>query len=284
MKHGRVASTKPKKGERAVSPALSTVLLTGTIVIMLLVVVVFANNYLNARIAENEFGAMEQFMQTIGLQIDYVAWINGQTQTTRFASRFGYVSLYPVFLNYSVYLDGSPSPSFSYLTRILLFNMPINSYNIANGHYQQIIPTSGSSFLQSGTSALVARVFVIEKLPMIDGLYVRIVVAPCVRVMNSTLSTGAATQTRYTKFYLPILAAGSQLGNSQSVTLTGTNVIRDTKGANSVVLRVSFPNQTLGFGSDFFKFSSLTEATGVFSGSIVEFFTGEVTVSLGLYG
>jgi hypothetical protein len=119
---------------------------------------------------------------------------------------------------------------------------------------------------------------------MIDGLYVRIVVAPCVRVMNSTLSTGAATQTRYTKFYLPILAAGSQLGNSQSVTLTGTNVIRDTKGANSVVLRVSFPNQTLGFGSDFFKFSSLTEATGVFSGSIVEFFTGEVTVSLGLYG
>ncbi|MGA9349608.1 MAG: hypothetical protein WBW48_12515, partial [Anaerolineae bacterium] len=68
-------------------------------------------------------------MQTIGLQIDYVAWINGQTQTTRFASRFGYVSLYPVFLNYSVYLDGSPSPSFSYLTRILLFNMPINSYN-----------------------------------------------------------------------------------------------------------------------------------------------------------
>jgi hypothetical protein len=285
MKHGRVASTKPKKGQRAVSPALSTVMLTGAIVVMLLVVVTFANSYLNAQIAQNEFGAMEQFMQTIGLQIDYVAWINGQTQTTRFASRSGYVSLYPVFLNYSVYLDNSSTPTFSYLTRVLLFNMPISSYNIANGHYEQIIPTSSSSFLQTGTSAVVARVFVIEKLPMTDGSYVRIVVAPCIRAMNSTLPTSPSTQTNYTKLYLPLLVAGSQQGNSQSVTLAGTDVIRDSQGASSVVVSVSFPNQTLGFDRDFFRFSNLTETVGVFPGStIIEFYTGEVTVSLGLYG
>jgi hypothetical protein len=284
MQYSRVKLAKPRKGVRAVSPAISTVMLTGAIVVMLLVVVTFANNYLNAQIAQNEFGAMEQFMQTIGLQTDYVAWINGQTQTTRFASRFGFVSFYPVYLNYSVYLDSSPSPNFSYLTRVLLFNMPINSYNIANGHYEQIIPTSSSSFLQTGTSAVVARVFVIEKLPMTDGSYVRIVVAPCIRAMNSTLSTGGSTQTYYTKLYLPLFVAGSQQGNSQSVTLVGTDVIRDTQGASSVVVRVSFPNQTLGFGSDFFRFSNLTETAGVFPGSIIEFYTSEVTVSLGLYG
>ncbi len=283
MQYNKVKLAKPRKGVRAVSSAISTVIMTGAIVVMLLVVVTFANSYLNAQIAQNEFGAMEQFMQTIGLQTDYVAWINGQTQTTRFASRFGFVSFYPVYLNYSVYLG--PSFNFSYLTRVLLFNMPISSYNIANGHYEQIIPTSSSSFLQTGTSAVVARVFVIEKLPMTDGSYVRIVVAPCIRAMNSTLSTGGSTQTNYTKLYLPLLVAGSQQGNSQSVTLAGTDVNRNATVANSVVVSVSFPNQTLGFDRDFFRFSKLTETVGVFPGStIIEFYTGEVTVSLGLYG
>jgi hypothetical protein len=286
MQYSRVKLAKPRKGVRAVSPALSTVMLTGAIVVMLLVVVTFANSYLNAQIAQNEFAAMEQFMQTIGLQTDYVAWISGQTQTTRFASRFGFLSFYPVYLNYSVYLDDSPSSTFSYLTRVLLFNMPISSYNIANGHYEQIIPTSSSSFLQTGTSAVVARVFVIEKLPMTDGSYVRIVVAPCIRAMNSTVPTGESTPpAHYTKLYLPLLVAGSQQGNFQSVTLAGTDVIRDSQGnVSSVVVRVSFPNQTLGFGSDFFRFSSLNETVGVFLRSTIEFYTGEVTVSLGLYG
>jgi len=283
MQYNKVKPAKPRKGVRAVSPALSSVIMTGAIVIMLLVVVTFANNYLNAQIAQNEFGAMEQFMQTIGLQTDYVAWINGQTQTTRFASRFGFLSFYPVYLNYSVYLG--PSFNFSYLTRVLLFNMPISSYNMANGHYEQIIPTSSSSFLQTGASAVVARVFVIEKLPMTDGSYLRIVVAPCIRAMNSTLSTGVSTQ-NYMKLYLPLLVAGSQQGNSQSVTLAGTGVIRNsTQVTSSVVVSVSFPNQTLGFDRDFFRFSNPTETVGVFPGStIIEFYTGEVTVSLGLYG
>jgi hypothetical protein len=226
---------------------------------------------------------MEQFMQTIGLQIDYVAWINGQTQTTRFASRFGFISLYPVFLNYSVYLDNSSSPTFSYLTRVLLFNMPISSYNIANGHYEQIIPISSSSFLQTGTSALVARVFVIEKLPMTDGSYVRIVVAPCIRVMNSSISTGSSRSYNYTKFYLPLLLVGSWSSNSQSLTLTGNSVRRDTQGASSVKITVGFPNATSGFDSDFFRFSKLNETASMQANPTIEFFTSNVTMALGLY-
>lgn len=284
MKHNRAMPAEPRKGVRAVSPAISTVMLTGAIVVMLVVAVAFANNYLNAQIAQNEFGAMEQFMQTIGLQIDYVAWINGQTQTTRFASRFGFISLYPVFLSYNVYLDNSSSPTFSYLTRVLLFNMPISNYNIANGHYEQIIPTSSSSFLQTGTSAVVARVFVIEKLPMTDGSYVRIVVAPCIRVMNSSISTGVPSSPyNYTKFYLPLLQVGSWSGNSQSLTLTGTNVRRDTRGGISVKITIGFPNATSGFDSDFFRFSRLNETANIQAPSTVEFFTSNVTMSLGLY-
>jgi hypothetical protein len=268
---------------RAISPAISTVILTAAIVIMILVAVTFANNYLNVQLAQNEFGAMEQFMQTIGLQIDYVAWINGQTQTTRFACRFGSLSLQPIFLNYSVYLDGSQSPNFSYLTRILLFNMPTSNFNVGNNYYNRIVPVGSDSFLQSGTSALVARVYTIEKLPMADGNFIRIVVAPCIRVTNSSVSTGGTSQTYYTKFYLPLLLVGGLSGNSQSLTLTGSNVRRDTQGASTVFITVGFPNATSGFGSDFFKFSSLNETTGMQANSVVEFFTSNVTMSLGLY-
>jgi len=72
------------------------------VVVMLLVTTVFANNFLNARMVENEFSAVKQFMQTVGLQIDDVAWIQGRTQTIRYASKCGQLKLESVALNYTV--------------------------------------------------------------------------------------------------------------------------------------------------------------------------------------
>ncbi len=279
-KHGLAADRK------AVSPAISTVILTGAIIVMLLIVTTFANNYLNARLAESEFSAMKQFMQTIGLQIDNVAWINGKTETIRFANKFGYVSLQPVFLNYSVYLNDSPSANFSFLTRILLYNMPISNYNIGDNYYERIIPLSTDSFLQTSTSALVSRVYVIEKRSMSDGGFLRIVVAPCVRMINATISTGeGSSQINYTKFYLPILTSGTQTGNAQSLTLSGNQPSRETGSASEVKISVTpFPNATIGFNDDFFRFSNQNETMTLQPNTLVEFYTSEVTVSMGLYG
>ena len=272
---------KLRKDKRGVSPAISTVILTSAVVVLLLVAVVFANNFLTARMAENEFSAVKQFMQTVGLQIDDVAWIIGRTQTVRYASKYGQVNFESAALNYTVYVNGTVY-FVNYTTGILLFNMPIDKYSVGNNYYESIFP-SNKSFLQVGSSAPVSYVYVIEKLPMNDGDYVRVVVVPIIRVLNSTISAGGTVK-NYFKFYLPILSAGANPRLSQSVTLTGRNVsVKTMEGVNLVNVSVSFPKSSLGFGQGFFNFDKTVEILSVPSGSVVEFYTGEVVVSLGMH-
>jgi hypothetical protein len=274
----KIPSSAGLKGNRkAVSPAISTVILTSAIVVLLLVVIVFANNFLTSRMTENEFSAMKQFMQTVGFQVDDVAWIPGRTQTIRYASRFGQVNFVEGALRYHVYVDDELVGN--YTTGIILFNMPISSYSVGNYYHERIFPTSGS-FLNNGTSAPTSYVFTVEKLPMYDGDYIRVVVVPCIRVLNATIGG-----THYYKFYLPILeSSGSHPRLSQSVTLAGKSVSVNTKSGNAVKISVAFPNATQGFNADFFNFEGTEEVFNFSPGSVVEVYAGEVAVSLGLHG
>ena len=270
-----------KRSRKAVSPAISTVILTSAIVVLLLVTIVFANNFLTSRMTENEFSAMKQFMQTVGLQVDDVAWIPGRTQTIRYASRFGQVNFVEKTLVYSVYVNTGTGYVLlgNYTTGVLLFNMPISSYSVGNNYHERIFPASGS-FLSNGTSAPTSYVFVVEKLPMYDGDYIRVVVVPCIRVLNATIGG-----TRYYKFYLPILeSSGKHPRHSQSVTLAGKSVSVNTKSGSAVKISVSFPNATQGFNADFFNFEGTEEVVNLSPGSVVEFYSGEVSVSLGVHG
>lgn len=270
-----------KKNRRAVSPAISTVILTAAVIVMLLVTVAFANNFLNARMAENEFSSIKQFMQTVGLQIDDVAWTIGRTQTIRYASRFGQVDFESVALNYTIYVNDVPVASF--VTGILLFSMPISAYNAGNDYQERILPSADRSILQKGTSAPVCHVFVIEKIPMIDGSFIRVVVAPSVRMLNSTITTSNTT-TNYCKFYLPIMNAGGNPRRSQSVTLVATIVNVQTSGdVNKVKIHVGFPKNSTGFDNGFFNFDRVDEEVLNLNSSILEFYTGEVATSLGLH-
>jgi len=280
-----------RRDKRAVSPAISTVILTSAVVVLLIVTIGFANNFLNARMAENEFSAMEQFMQTVGLQIDDVAWIIGRTQTIRYASKFGQVSFENKTLVYSVYVN-KPGQGYvhvaNYSVGVLLFNMPVSKYSLGNNYYRCIFP-SDRSFLQEGTSAPVSRVYVVEKLPMRDGSFIRVVVAPIIRMLNSTISMSGTTN-NYFKFYLPVLTKGTSPYNSQSVTVTGKNVsVKTENSVNAVKIRVSFPKIAFfNFDSQeakgFFTFDSEEKVVDVPDGSIIEFYSSEVSVSLGLYG
>jgi hypothetical protein len=267
-----------RRNGRGVSPAISTVILTSAIVILLLVTIVFANNFLNARIAENDYSAMKQFMQTAALQLDDVAWTIGRTQTIRYASKSGQVNFQPGALSYSFYVNGMPV--LTNTTGIILFNMPIYKYSISNNYFQRIYPSSDGSFLQQGTSAPIAQVFTVEKVPMSDGNYIRVVLAPTIRMLNSTI-IGSQTQ-KYYEFFLPCLVQGSNPRYSQSITIATQNVAR-ISAVNSVMINVTFPNAVLGFTSSFFQFKSTTVTVNIPSGSIVEFYVGEVIVSLGLY-
>jgi hypothetical protein len=127
-------------------------------------------------------------------------------------------------------------------------------------------------------------VFVIEIVPMNDGNYIRIVVAPSIRMLNSTITTGGTTKNYY-NFYLPILDSGTHPRLSQSVTLQGISVNALTQGGtNKVKITVDFPKNGLGFDNSFFNFEHLEEEVDVPSESILEFYTSEVVVSLGLQG
>jgi len=267
-----------RRDERAVSPAISTVIITSAVVVLLLVTVTFANSFLNARMAENEFSAMKQFMQTVGLQIDDVAWTIGRAQTIRYASRFGQVNFETLALNYTVYVNDDVYLA-NYSTGILLFNMPISKYSVSNNYSERIFPSSDRSFLQIGTSAPVSHVYVIEKLPMNDGNFIRVVVAPSIRMLNSTINN-----VNYFKFYLPCLVPGNHTYYSQSVTMSGKNVyVRTESNVTKVRMTVDFPNEGLGYDSEFFNFDETEIEINNLQGSVVQFYSSEVIVSLGLH-
>jgi type II secretory pathway pseudopilin PulG len=269
------------RNDRGVSPAISTVILTGAIVVLIIIAVVFANNFLNTQIAKNDFSAMEQFMQTAALQLDNVAWTIGRTQTISYTSKYGQVNFQTAALSYAVYNGTSKVAILTNTTGIILFNVPTNEYSISNNYFQRIYPSSNGSFLQQGTSAPIAQVFAIEKLPMSDGSYVRVVLAPTIRMLNSKIGN----QTYY-EFYLPCLVQGSHPYYSQSITIATQNVATITFAvANPITINinVTFPNAALGFSSSFFNFQSTTVPVHIKSPSIVEFYVGEVIVSLGLY-
>lgn len=280
-KHARPLLHKNERNRRAVTPALSSVILTSTIVVLLLVAMAFANDFLNARIAENEFSAMKQFMQTIGLQTDDVAWTIGRTQTTRYASQFGTLNFENDTLNYTIYVNGIPM--FNHSTGILTFDMPISKYSLSNNYRERIYPSSNNHFLQIGVSAPVAHIFVIERLPMTDGNYIRVVVAPSFRMLNSTITTGT-NQTSYLKFFMPVLYSVPTQRSSQSVTLEGTKILGETAtGVNNIRIHVDFPKSSLGFDGNFFGFYTVDEQVNSTSKSNLQLYTGEVETSLGLY-
>ena len=284
-----------RKDKRAVSPAISTVILTAAVVVMILVAMGFANTFLDARMAENEFSTNKQFMLTTGLQIDDIAWTIGRTQTVRYSSRFGNMKFQSSALNYTfeVYNGIGWEVLFSNVTGMILFNIPVSTYSITNNYFERISPASNGSFLQQGPSAPVSHVFCVEKLPMTEGNYTRIVVVPSIRILNSTIAgPQQPTATNYFKFYLPTLEPGTHLYRSQSITLTGesiTKVIRN--GVSQVRINVTFPNglplSTQGFDYDFFKFDHAidayhaSETVPLPADSVVEFYIGKVKVTLG---
>jgi hypothetical protein len=67
------------------------------------------------------------------------------------------------------------------------------------------------------------------------------------------------------------------------VTLVGNSVSVKTESGNAVKITVNFTKASLGFNEAFFKFASTEETIDIPDGSVIEFYTSEVIVSLGLH-
>jgi hypothetical protein len=280
---------KKRSGKRGISPVISTVIMTGAIVAIVSVALVFANNFLWSRVAEGDFDSSRQLMHTVGLQIDDVAWTVGCTETIRYASQYGEVVLEPSVLTYtvSVVADGVPY-EFPNVTGALMFNLPTSRYTITNGYWARIFPDPDESLTLKGTSAPVARVFAVERMPMADGSYIRVVVAPAVRVLYSSISTSVSS-TYYVRMYLPVLAAGESPRLSQSITLTGNSVEAHTiNEVTSISVTVDFPREASpeNFDSAFFNFPYNSEdipvPTSGYDNVVFELYLSEVLVEFGV--
>jgi len=281
---------KKRSGKRGISIAISSVIMTGAIVAILSVTLLFANNLLWSRVAEGDFDSSKQLMHTVGLQIDDVAWTVGRTETIRYASQYGEVVFEPSVLTYTVSVNGEPE---QYETGALMFNLPTSRYTVTNGYWQRISPDQNESLTLKGTSAPVARVFAVEMMPMADGSYIRVVVAPAVRVLFSSINTSASS-TYYIKMYLPVLAAGESPRLSQSITLTGESVEAHTiNDVTSISVTVDFPREAspANFDSAFFNFPYNSEILDVpsmgdlpseYDNVVFELYLSEVSVEFGV--
>ena len=279
-------------GKRALSPVISTVILTGAIVVLLGVALVFANGLLWSKIAEGDFNSAKQFMQTVGITIDDVAWTVGRTETIRYSSRYGDITIENLTLSYTISVDFYNATSgqdenrqFSRETGVLLFNVQTSKYSVTDGYHELIFPSEDDTLTLKGTSAPVARVFAVEKHD--TGSFIRVVVAPSIRFFNSTIAMSDSS-TYYVKLYLPVLALGSAPRRTQAVTLTGDSFEAKTiSGVTKINVTVSFPqeNPPKNIDASFFNFPSLSEEItipGGYDDSVFEFYVGEVTVDLGL--
>ncbi len=271
--HGRRSL---RKDQRAASPAISTVILTAAGIAMILVAMNYANNLLGMKMAENEFSTNQQFMSTTAQQIDDIAWTIGRTQTVSYSGRYGQVSFQPDVLTYGIEVhtsSGWKSLPVTYTTGIILYNMPVKSYSMGNNSFVRVPDYASSSLVQSGSSTSIAQVFSIEKIPMNDGSYIRTVVVPTMREIGSN---------GFFKFYLPTLESGTHLYRSQSITLSGNDISKIIENnVDQVRITVSFAKAAQGFNSSFFNFKETTETINFPSVSHVEFYVGNVVVTLG---
>ncbi len=280
---------KKRSSKDGISPVISTVIITGAMIAIVSVALVFANNFLWSRVAEGDFNSSKQLMQTAGLQIDDVAWTMGRTGTIRYASQYGAVVLEPSLLNYTVSVETNEGThEFSNETGVLLFNLPTSRYSITNGYWERISPSQDESLTLQGTSAPVARVFAVERIPMYDGSYIRVVVAPAVRVLFSSINTSISS-IFYVKMYLPVLTAGEAPRLSQSITLTGKSVDPYTlDNVMSINVSVSFPRDASpeNFDSAFFNFPFDSEEipvpTSGYDNVVFELYLSEVSVEFGI--
>ncbi len=277
-----------RKNEKAASPAISTMILTAAVVVMILVASSYASDFLNKRIAENEYSANKQFMLTTGLQIDDTAWTIGRTQTIRYTTNYGSMLFQSAALTYSfeVYYNSTgtwdPLTISENETGMIMFKLPVNMFTLGKDYFERISSSNGS-IVKEGPSAPVTEVFCTEKFGMSDGGYIRIVAVPSVRMLSSTI-TGSGTETvHYYKLYLPILnTAYSNPYLSDAVSLTGNSVDKIiVSGVDQIRINITYPNVGQGYDSGFFNFNNSSQTVILDYNSVVELYVGQVLVTIG---
>ncbi len=276
-----------RRNRRAVSPAISSVIITAAVVILVLVTMNFAVTLRDSKIAQNEFSSVMQFMQAAAVQIDDIAWVPLRTQTFRYSRSYGSMSFIPnMELIFQIYFRNASGEYLlgSYNSGVLAYNMHISRYNMYDGYFELIYPTDSSlsdCFIFSGANAPVARVYAVEKLS--TGPFVRLVLNPCIRIVEANISG----KKQY-RLYLPILYESSIRGNNPTVTFTSKLISSDAKNATKIRILVKTPSTFSTYDASFFVKSPqgpntiVNKEIDLGGFATVVFYIGVVEVSVGV--
>jgi len=277
---------KSFRNKKGVEPIVATVIITGAIIALVTAAMIFANNLLTATVAQGDFNSAKQFMQTVAMQIDDVAWQMGQTETVSYSSTYGTVNVLNGALKYTITMtNATGSTPYTFTTGIIYFYMPVSYYSISNSYFSQIWPSQVLNPVNDGSTAPVATVFAVEKIPL-NGSYIRVVAAPVIRLIPSNI-----TSTSYYTLYLPMLSLAGSPMVAQSITLKGNSIsVHTQNNLKSITITVNFPIS--GFDQTFFNFAlgggwtkysngTISELLTVSQGSVAQLYTASVSVSLG---
>lgn len=111
------------RSRKAVSPAISTVIITGTIVVLVLVAYTYVFQALERQSGNSEFEIAKKGILAFDDAVENVAWKPWSSRSTRFVADYGAVELVPDALNLNVTAyAGSGSCSNSCLTGLVKYS------------------------------------------------------------------------------------------------------------------------------------------------------------------
>jgi flagellin-like protein len=278
-----------RKGD---APIIATIILMAITVFTVFVTLTFVNSNLTRREGESEFTLSKNFMRTVGLAVDDVAWKQGQTDSIPYGSKQSEMIMREEVISYTLtitYTDPLRSPtSQTVLTNALFYSLPLVKYSLQDGYFEELLPGKLNSIIQNGADQPSARVFAFQKNPIKDeGEYIRVGVISLPRRIEYSITTGSPpVSDKYMKLFIPVLEKGASTpSNPQYITLTGgAPQVKVYDGVESVRVRVDFPKLLNGYDNSVFNIPDIESGADIdqllqLSGGRLEVAIGSVEVN-----
>lgn len=129
-----------EKDKRAISPAISTVIITGTIVVLVLIAYNYAFQALERQRGISEFEIAKKGILAFDDAVENIAWKPWSSRSTRFVANYGAVELVPNALNLTVTAQASTgSCSTSILTGVVKYWIKTDYINYGNDFKEYIL-------------------------------------------------------------------------------------------------------------------------------------------------
>jgi len=136
----KTSSPAMSKNKKAVSPAISTVIITSITIVLVIVASTYAYQTLERSRGAAEFSTAKKSVTAIDDAVENIAWKQQSSRSTHFVANYGTLELTPNALNLTVKVQvGANSQSTSFYTGIIKYSTKIDYVNYGNGYKEYII-------------------------------------------------------------------------------------------------------------------------------------------------